>query len=179
MEIINYKLRDFLVQDITLIEEYANILRLVEPIPTVNKLQDLKLREVEFIKKNIGNQQAIPRIFNYMEGINEDKVMDMTITTFYGLMNSIVKQLENLLGMEEQHLTANHSDMKWEAVDGSKRLSVLGILPMVDNLAGGDILKYEQILDLPYLTVFNRLRMDVIKADIQHDISKLKIKTQD
>lgn len=175
-ELTNYQLGSFLKQDADLITQYTAVLKYLEPIPTAKKLQDLTLREVEYIKKNIANDAALPEIFKYIEGIDEKQLMKMRITTFYGLYNSLLKQLEGILNAEDTHLTSIHSNYKWEAVEGSKRLSVLGIIPMVDNLAGGDILKYEEILDIPYQTVFKKLMLDTIKGDIQQDIDKLKTK---
>lgn len=176
-ELTNYTLNEFLQQDEELIKEYSKILRLVEPIPTTNELKNLKLSEVEYVKQNIDNMGAITTIFQYLEGVDEKQLMKMKIVNFYGLFNSIMKQLEQILALEEEHLVSEHTDFKWEAVEGSKRLGVLGILPMVDNLAGGDILKYDAILEQPYMTVFRKLMLDRIKSDIQKDMEKIKTKT--
>jgi hypothetical protein len=175
-ELINYKLGEFLQKDSDLITEYTRVLKYLEPIPTANDIKNLKLKEVEYIKKNIDNDEALAEIFKYAEGIDEKQLMKMKITTFYGLYNSIVKQLEAILNAESTHLVSIHSNYKWEAVEGSKRLSVLGILPMVDNLAGGDILKYDSILNMNYQTVFKKLMLDTLKGDIQQDMEKLKTK---
>jgi hypothetical protein len=109
-----------------------------------------------------------------MQGIDEEEFLNLKVVEFYGMYNYITKQLENLIHMEERELIPEHSDYKWEAVEGSERLSVMGILPTIDKLAQGNILLYEDILNLPYLTVFNRLRMDKIKGDIEHDMNKIK-----
>lgn len=175
----NYKLKTFLKQSPELIEEYSSILKHLEEIPTKNELKSLKLREVEFVKKQIGNDKALAEIFEYMHEIDEEKLMNLKITEFYGFFNYIINQLEALLATEERHLVSEHVDFKWEAVEGSKRLSKLGILPMIDNLAQGDILKYEQILDLPYMTVFKKLMLDRIKGDIEKDMNKVKTRSND
>lgn len=173
-KIKNFKVKEFLKQDVELVEQYTQLLRLLEPIPTANKIQDLTLREVEFIKMGVKDEESLAEVFEYMEGVDNNGFMNLNITTFYGLYNDIINQLENLLGMEKQELISEHSDFKWEAVDGSKRLSVMGVLPMIDNLAGGDVLKYEQILDMPYMTIFNKLRLERIQRDIERDMSKVK-----
>lgn len=173
-EIINYKLKDFLEQDEDLILEYSNILKLIEPTPTKHQLHEMTLREVESIKVIINDPEHLPEVFNYFQG--DDKIENIKIVEFYGIINSITNQLENLLRMETRELVSEHTDFKWEAVDGSQRISKLGILPMIDNLALGNILKYEEILNLPYMTVFNNLRMKRILKDIQHDMDKIKTK---
>ena len=173
-DIINYKLKDFLNKEASIIESYSRLLKHLDPIPTKNKLQNLSLRQVETIKQGLNDPEALPEMFEYIEGISIDKFEDLRIIEFYGLLNDIVKQIENLVGMEEQELVSTHTDYKWEAVEGSERLAVMGILPMINDLANNDILKYELILDLPYLTVFNRLRMDRIRGDIEKDMQKIK-----
>ncbi|MFC6858799.1 hypothetical protein [Zunongwangia atlantica] len=175
-EIKNYTLKEFLQQPPELIEEYSKLLKNLEPIETKNKIYELTLGEVEEIKQNFGNEDALPHIYKYMHGLSEDEFLKLKVTEFYALLNSITKQLENLLAMEERELTPKHHDTKWEMVEGSKRLGKLGILPTVDSLAGGDILKFQQVLDLKYITVFNKLRLDRIKADIQTDMDKIKTK---
>jgi uncharacterized protein YbjQ (UPF0145 family) len=170
----NYKLRDFLTKDAELQIEYITILRLLETIPTKNRLVELKLGEVEFIKRSINDDEALPEIFELMEGIKENELMNMKIVTFYSLLNDIIKQIEKVISAEQQHLTPKHTNVKWEAVEGSKRLQVLGVIPMVDTLAGGDILKYEEVLEMSYNTVFNKMMLDVIKGDLEHEMSKIK-----
>ena len=178
-DINNYKLKNFLKQDEVLIESYSNLLKHLDPVPTKHKLQDLSLRQVETIKQGLNEPDVLPEVFEYIQEIKKEEFEDIRIVEFYGLLNDITRQIKNLVGMEEQELVSEHSDFKWEAVDGSKRLGVLGILPMIDTLAGGDILKYEQILDLPYLTVFNTLRMRRIQGDIERDMQKVKTNKQE
>lgn len=174
MEINNYKISEFLELNTDEVERYTNLLKYLEPVPTINELKDLTFREVETIKHIIQDSDSLPEVFKYMQGLNEEQFLNLKVVEFYELYNYIIKQLENLSKMETQELVSEHSDYKWEAVEGSERLSVMGILPTIDRLAVGDILKYEEILDLPYLTVFNRLRMDRIKSDIEHDMNKIK-----
>ena len=174
MEIKNYKLRDFLEIRGSEIERYTNLLKYLDPTPTKHEIKDLTFREVESIKQIIRDSDSLPEVFKYMQGIDEEEFLNLKVVEFYGMYNYITKQLENLIHMEERELIPEHSDYKWEAVEGSERLSVMGILPTIDKLAQGNILLYEEILSLPYLTVFNRLRMDKIKGDIEHDMNKIK-----
>lgn len=174
VEIENYSIKEFLSQPYEVMEEYARLLKHLDPIKTKHELKSLTFDNVETIKKTIENQDALPEIFQLMDGLEKEQFENLTVTEFYAKMNYIINQLEHLYKMEEHHLTSQHSDFKWEAVEGSKRLAKFGVLPLVDNLAGGDILKYNAILDLPYMTVFNKLRMDVTVKDIQKDMEKIK-----
>jgi hypothetical protein len=171
MEINNYKLKEFLQQSPELIEEYSTILTLSNPTPTKHNLQDLKFSEVEFVKQNLGKEDALEEVFDLMDN---SELLEIKVVQFYGKLNFIKEQLEQVVRVEEEHLTSKHTDFKWEAVEGSKRLSGLGILPLVDSLAQGDILKYDEILNLPYTTVLKKLILDTLKSDIQKDMDKIK-----
>ncbi len=175
-EIKNFTLKEFLQQKPDLIEDYSKLLKNLEPIETKKHITELTFNEVDEIKQNFGNEDALPHIYKYMHDVNEDEFLKMKITEFYALLNSITKQLENLIALEERELTPKHSDHKWELVEGSKRLSKMGAIATIDSLAGGDILKWQKVIELPYITVFNKLRLDRIKADIQGDMEKIKTK---
>ena len=175
-ELNNYTLNEFYNQDSELIQEYMEYLKHLEPVDTKHRIIDLKLNEVEFIKQNLSNDDAIPEIIEYVQEVKQEEVGEMKIVEFFGYFHSIREQIETITRMEQEHLISNHVDIRWEAVEGSKKLSVLGILPTVDNLAQGDILKYDAILDLPYLTVFNKLRLDTLKGDLEREMSKVKVK---
>lgn len=170
----NYKLKDFMLLDAETASEYINILKHLEPIQTKNRLINLNLGEVEFIKRSINDDAEIPEIYQLLEGVKEVELMEMDIVRFYSLLNDIIQQIEGVLKAEEEHLTPTHTNVKWEAVEGSKRLSVMGVLPLVDNLANGDILKYDEIMKIPYQTVFNKLKLDTINSDLEYEMNKIK-----
>lgn len=176
MEITNYTLKEFAKVPTETAKEYAEILKYMEPIPTAINLQDLTFGEVEDVKQSISDEDYLPTLFKLMEGLDVKEFYDLRISTFYGLLNDILRQLKNLQHMEEQHLQPKNVNMKWETVEGSKRLSTLGVLPIIDRLASGVVLDYERVLSMPYMTAFNVLRMDAINSDIQHDLSKIELK---
>lgn len=177
MDIINYKLKEFLVKDEELKEDYSLILGALKPIPTKYTLFTLPLYQVDFIRRNLGADEALIQIFEYVQGITEKEILELDIVSFYGYINSVIEQVKNLNIAEEVHLTSKYPNIKWGMVDGSERLRNLGMLPMVDNLAGGDILKHDAIMELPYEKVFKKLMLDTKKADIDHEMNKIKTKT--
>ncbi|KQC33399.1 hypothetical protein AAU57_08790 [Nonlabens sp. YIK11] len=175
-EIKNYKLVDFLKQDRTLIDDYVSILSHSLPVPTKKELWFMKLKHVEFIKQNINStdDDSIIQILKLTEGIKKKEVLNMTITKFFGKINSVKQQLETI-SKAEQQLESDHINPKWEAVDGSKRMAKFGILNILDNLANGDILKWEKVKNLQFSDVFTKLLMDKTKNDIQIEMNNVKI----
>lgn len=174
--ITNFKIKDFIKQDVELINEYVNILQYSLPIDTENKVFDLSLREVEFIKTHLfsDNTEDLIEIISTVQNLTASEVYELPITTFYGLHKSITEQIKTIVEGEENALRSTHINFKWEQVRGSERLSRFGIYNIIDSLAGGDILKYDTIFELPYAVVMQKLIMDKIKDDLQLEMGKIK-----
>jgi len=177
-KINNYKLRDFLKKDEKLIEEYATMLSFIEPIPTKNELFYMPLEDVDFIKRSIAkiDLPLMVAILEKCNDLSEEEVMAMPIVSFYGNIRSVKLQLDKILTLEEEKLSSSVPNLKWESVDGSKRLSPFGIHNTLDKLSGGDILKWDAIKKLPYDLVFVKLFMDRVRGDIDYEMSKIKTK---
>ena len=62
-EIKNFTLQEFLQQKPDVIEDYSKLLKNLEPLETKNKIYELTLGEVEEIKQNFGNEDALPHIY--------------------------------------------------------------------------------------------------------------------
>ena len=57
---------------------------------------------------------------------------------------------------------------------GIRELDELGEFNTIDNLAGGDILKHEQIKALPYHFVFDKLRKQTLENKISKNLAKIQ-----
>lgn len=178
-EIINYKLKDFKKQSIELMIEYINILQLIEPQETKQEIFYMKLREVDYIKKSLGSEDddELVRIVAMVEEMTEIQVNNLPIVTFFGLFKSIREQTLQIVEAEENGLVSNNPNVKWELVEGGRRMGIFGIYNTLDQLSNGDITKYNEILELPYNEVFTKLRMDKIKGDLQQEMDAIKLKT--
>lgn len=55
---------------------------------------------------------------------------------------------------------------------GINELNILGDVNLIDALAGGDVLKWEAILDLPYGTIFDKQLRDNILAKIDKKLAE-------
>lgn len=176
MDITNFKYKEFIQQDIEIIEEYTTILFLVEPLKLKKDIEDCSLEQVEFIRQFLFVDDQMPQIFDYVEGITEKELMEMPIVELFGKLNAIKEQIEDINNKESLYLVSEHPNMKWEAVGGSSRIERFGIIPMVDGLAGGDVLKWQSILELPYHTVFRKLMYDTVMGDLEHKMNAIKTK---
>lgn len=76
----------------------------------------------------------------------------------------IREQYDKINAVEENYLY-NPPDSKLLQA-GIKELDVLGNVNTIDNLAGGDVLKWNDIRKLPYNEVFNKLLKNTIESRI-------------
>ncbi|WP_418513717.1 hypothetical protein [Corallibacter sp.] len=175
-EIKNYELRDFLKQDRKLINNYVEILQHINSLQTKNEVFHLKLKDVEFIKENLGSNSddSILKIISLVQGIPEEEVLKIKITDFFGLINSVKEQIIRINKAEASSLVSENTNFKWEAVNGSERLQKFGIYNTLESLSGGDILKWNQIMELPYSDVFMKLLLDKTNNDLQFEMQQIK-----
>lgn len=176
MDITNLALKDFLKQDIEVIQDTMSVLNYIKPTETTRQLFDLSLRDVQDTKDNLasGTFEELIKCVYTIEAISPKAVLNMKIVDFWGKVMSIKEQVSKINHMEQVSLTSNHTNFKWEAVEGGKRMAKFGIYNTLDTLSGGDILKYEAILNLPYADVFTKLYMNRMKSDLEQEMANLK-----
>lgn len=84
----------------------------------------------------------------------------------YAFLLWVQDQYEVIKNLEQTYLSSP-PDMKLLNA-GIRDLDVLGDVSLIDNLAGGDILKWNQVIELPYSMIFDKQ----LKNTIEHRISK-------
>lgn len=81
-------------------------------------------------------------------------------------------ELEAIANLEKTYLVSSPSAKLFQA--GINRLDQFGLLNTIDNLANGDILKYDEVRKLRYNVVFDKQYRDIILKEIQEKLSKIK-----
>lgn len=194
--LINYKLSDFLqIKDENLIQSYLVILDLLKPLKEISNpiykwykkhpktiqlkpIKELTFGEVSTIRDNF-NEGLIEGIFETIQlvtGLSHKHIIDFTILDFYGIISNMKAELIELGNLETNNLADDTFDINVEAVNARQRMSKFGVLNIIDSLAKEDVLRWEEITNLPYLTVFNKLMMDKEKSAISNDIAELQRK---
>lgn len=195
-EFIDYLFIDFIkITDVDLIDNYRLILDSLKPLKEIDnpnykwykkhpkKLQITPLMELSFgdvisIRTNL--QEAT--IDNVVECIcivtklKNYQVKRFTITQFYGIINGITEQLEQIISMEYNELSDDEDDVDLIATNANERMARFGTINTIDSLAGGDLIKWAEVEKLPYLSVFTKLKMDKERNKIHKEISELQRK---
>lgn len=200
--IIDYKLKDFLkITDINLITNYLIVLDLLKPLKVIDNPRfkkwkiwsknepkqliikaprELSFADVTNIRNyfNEASPNGIIESVKLVSGLAENEILSLTITKFYGIINYIKEDLIALSYMEMNELSDDSFDINLESINANGRMAKFGVLNTIDSLAKEDILRWEEIEKLPYMTVFTKLMMDKEKADIQRELAELQKRKQ-
>lgn len=201
-KIIDYKVKDFLeLEDFDKVQEYITILDHLKPlneIPNpsykwyhkwfkkrpktliVNDIRSLKFHQVFEIKMNLfeSNIQSLIDSIKMIVDVQDNDILNFTITTFYGIISKMKLEIIEIIENEIKDWFDDFEDEFINAVNANERMAIFGVLNLLDSLANGDVLKWEEIEKLPYQTVFVKLKMDKEKNKIQREIAELQRKKQ-
>lgn len=84
----------------------------------------------------------------------------------------MMDELKTVRELESTYLVSEPDIKLLQA--GINELDQFGIKNTLDNLAGGDILKYDSIRQLPYHEVFDKQYMETIKKKVEKKLAKQK-----
>jgi hypothetical protein len=196
--LINYKLSDFLKLNNEIeLQSYLVILDLLKPLKTISNpkykwynkqpknlliksIKALSFGEVTEIRNNFneGSIDSVLESVKMVVDVSDKEILNFTILTFYGIISYMKSELNEITNMEINELTDESFDINVEAVNAKERMGKYGILNTIDSLAKEDVLKWELIEKLPYMTVFTKMCIDNEKNKIQQEINELRMKKQ-
>jgi len=80
-------------------------------------------------------------------------------------------ELKTISELESNYLRSDPDVKLLQA--GINKLDQFGLMNTLDNLAKGDILKYDLIRELPYNVVFDKQYLEVTKSEIEKKLAKI------
>lgn len=172
----DYKVRELLTKPYSEVQDILTLAKHIKPNPDTTKVFRMKFVEVNNLKEFLGSTEgdAPIRAVALVAGIDIEKVMEMRITEYFGYLNSIVAQVKSIIEAEDKGLQSKHTDFKWEAVEGSKRLAKFGYYNTLEQLSTRGIAGWEEIRQLPYNEVFLKLLRDKEMAEIEREMNDIK-----
>lgn len=84
----------------------------------------------------------------------------------------LIDEMKSITELESQYLRSE-PDIKM-LQSGINKLDQFGLLNTLDNLAKGDVLKYDAIRQMSYNVIFDKQYMEVTKSEIEKKLSKIK-----
>ena len=117
------------------------------------------------------NENNIDEIINIICDIKDISVKKITDKEKISLTLWLIDELEAIGSLEQTYLSSNPEPEL--IASGIDELNIFGELNIIDSLAGGDILKWEQVKQLPYHSIFDKLRKDNIERKINKNYNKI------
>ena len=177
MTIENFTLSEFLQKEPKLIKEYVIALQYLKPIETRKDVFNMKLKHVEFIKKNLysNSDEALIEIVKRVQKIKKADILNMKIIEFFSIIASVKKQLKIIRDAEASSLTPSEMNFKWIAVDGDAKMSKFGIYNTLESLSGGNALQYKKYMNMVFSEIFTILYMRKTALELQSQMDKIKL----
>lgn len=99
-------------------------------------------------------------------------IQNIDIVEAMGFILWIIDELKSIRELESNYLSSDPDVKLIQA--GIHKLNQFGINNTLDNLAKGDILKYNEIRNLPYNVVFDKQYLEVTRSEIEKKLAKIK-----
>lgn len=109
-------------------------------------------------------------VFRIVYEINESDFTKIEMFNAFAAYKWVVDQFRAIVEIEVQELSSEPSEEEKEA--GADELQEFGYSIMLDAIAKGDLLKYDDYLKLPYAKIFRKLCMDKKRYEINKNIQQ-------
>lgn len=154
-------------------EEMEFILKHGERINGINEIKSKPLLQFSFeIVK-----YELPELLknNDFVGVSKlllgDNIRNVNINNLLNFVLWVLAEIDDINNLESTYLNSEPDiDL---LMAGIKDLDVFGYINVVDTLAQGDILKWDEILKLPYQRVFDKMLKNNIENRIQRNYQKI------
>jgi|GEM_PF-1341386 len=110
-------------------------------------------------------------ILLFFKDKTQSEINNLKTSELFSFIVWLIDQLEAIYKLENDYLTQT-PDMDLIKA-GVSELDQFGELNIIDNLAGGDILKWKKIKKLPYHIIFDKLHKNVVEAKIQKAYNRI------
>lgn len=165
-------LEQYSKEDINIIWEFG------KPKDNIGKYKSKRLIELPYgivkvdLVEYMKNNELEEGVKAVMECQHEDfNIKKFTIAEIIVFWKWLSKELEFIFNLETNYLSSEPEPEMLAA--GINKLNEFGAIATIDQLANGDILKHAQIEKLPYLTVYQKLKLDKAKSEIQKKYTKI------
>lgn len=143
--------------------------------PKINDLFELKYKWIIRMKDQLSSPtlSAVKDVLASVYDIRtEEQFYSCSVFDVFAAYAWIVEEVQNLYEVEKQKLFKKPSKKQIDA--GIEEFEQLDDIPVIDALAGGDVRKWNEILELPYGQVLRKLLLNKIQNEYNERYSKLK-----
>ena len=160
-------------------KELLPALKVLKPLPNYTRRHWFK-KHIHGVKNTIkrevmrGTTEGLMNAFELVYKCTKKDMMKLSVVRFYRCMRFIINEVDSVMRLEQHHWKVEPTEYDGRLQEaGVKELEMFGDLPMIDSLAGGDILRYNDIEGLNYLDAHYILWYRATQANIQNRFQKL------
>lgn len=115
-------------------------------------------------------EENIFEVLRIVFEIDENEFTRIELLNAFSVYKWISEQYFEIAKIEVQELASEMTDEEKEA--GAEDMQEFGYSVMLDSIAQGDLLKYDQYLKLPYAKVFRKMCMEKKRHDINKQMQE-------
>lgn len=158
------------LQEVVILSKLMKNKKPIRKIKPFVKMKYGEVLELKSMAKQGIDEAMIQRVFK-LSGHKKVTIENKPITAFFTTINEIENQFKYLRELESKLQTDVDNDLVASGID---ELNVFGDLNVIDALAGGDILKWEKVLELSYEDVYNKLLKNKKENDIKRNLELIR-----
>jgi hypothetical protein len=170
--------------------ETTLLLEVVKPLPFfyrgfwrwkkkhgVERLTELKWGEVRAVIDLLGSGELSQVIEAFRLVYKIKNPARMNVYRFYACIKHLTNEVQRVLEQEQKALQGEPSPYETQLQQaGVEQLQPFKDLAIIDTLAQGDILRYEQVEALPYEVVFYTLYYRTVRQNIDNRFQQIMTK---
>jgi len=135
----------------------------------IQSLWELRWTDIIELREALSTNDLVKAICLVYK-IKPNQFNQLEIFNVYAVYLWIVTQFKVMMETEIEQLTLDLDDEEKQA--GAEDLQDFGYVVALDGLAGGDILKYNDYLLIPYAKIFRKLVLDKTRYEINKNMQK-------
>ena len=131
----------------------------------------------DIIKKTFGEVKDWQQLFADKEyfikflAMFDEKLLLLDVFSFFAFYRYVESEVIRVSDIERKLLS--HEPTADEVAAGLDRFNIFGVVIQIDNLAKGDILKWDKVRELPYEYCLIKLSLDKASNDFQKNYQEL------
>ncbi|WP_228853258.1 hypothetical protein [Aegicerativicinus sediminis] len=130
----------------------------------------LSWSDIILLRVYVGDKD-IKAVNELVYGTSEKDFLKLQLLNSSACYKWVVDQLNHIAEIEKQELGDSvNNDLKEAGID---RLNEFGYSATLDELAKGNLLIYDQWLELPYMKIFRKLCLNKVKGEIQKNHNEI------
>lgn len=143
--------------------------------PKVGTLYELEYKHVIVIKQQLQNPtlEAMNVVLRSVYRFRtQEQFLNCSVFDVFAAYTWIVEEVKGIYEVERQKLYREPTQKQKNA--GIEEFEQLDDIPAIDDLAGGDVTKWDEILELPYGQILRKMLLSRIQKDYNERLMQQK-----